>query len=97
MGNLHEHESEEAGVTIRVEPPDPRFHPILERYSRGEVSACDAACEIQDLGIPGFEDPSASEVVLWSRMAGFGIPTPSEEEAHREAEEILRRSGRSDD
>jgi len=82
---------------MRVKPPDPRFHPILERYSRGEVSAYDAACEIQDLGIPGFEDPSASEVVLWSRMTGYGIPTPSEEEARREAEEILRRMRRADE
>jgi hypothetical protein len=79
-----------------VAPPDPRFFPILERYARGEVSAYDAACEIQDLGIPGFHDPSASEVVLWSRVAGFGIPAPSEEEARAEADAILRRLEESD-
>ena len=77
-----------------VPPPDPRFYPILERYSRGELSAYDAACEIQDLKIPEFHDPSASEVVLWSKMAGYGIPAPSEEEARAEADEILRRLGR---
>lgn len=74
-----------------VQPPDARFFPILERESRGALSAYDAACEIQDLGPPGFHDPSASEVVLWSRMAGFGIPTPSEDEARAEAEAILAR------
>jgi hypothetical protein len=73
-------------------PPDPRFYPVFLRYSRGEVSAYDAACDIQDLSVPGFEDPSASEVVLWAKMAGFGIPTPSEEEARAEAEAILARS-----
>lgn len=72
-------------------PPDERFYPVLERYSRGEVSAYDAACDIQELGIPGFEDPSASEVVLWAKMAGFGIPTPGEDEAQAEADAILAR------
>ena len=74
--------------------PDPRIHPILERYARGDVSAYDAACEVQELGLPGYDDPSASEVILWSRAAGFGIPAPSEEEARREAEEVLRRLNR---
>jgi hypothetical protein len=64
-------------------PPDERFFPVLERYAAGQVSAYDAACEIQDLKIPGYHDPSASEVVLWARMAGFGIPTPTEEEAFK--------------
>lgn len=72
-------------------PPDERFLPILKRYADGQVSAYDAACEIQDLGIPGYHDPSASEVVHWSKMTGFGIPAPTEEEAQQEAAEILAR------
>lgn len=73
--------------------PDRRLDPILLRYSRGEVSAYDAACEIQELGLAGYQDPSASEVVLWSKAVGFGIPSPPEEEARAQADEILRRSG----
>ncbi len=77
-------------MTLPVSP-DPAFHAILKRYSRGEVSAYDAACDIQDLGLPGYHDPSASEVVLWAKEAGYGIPTPSEADARREAEAILRK------
>jgi hypothetical protein len=78
-------------VKIKPTPPDLRTFPVLERYSRGAVSAADAAWEIQALNIPGCEDPSASEVILWSQMAGFGIPTPTREEAEREADELLER------
>jgi hypothetical protein len=73
-------------------PPDPRFFPILEKYSRGGISAYDAACEIQDLDLSGYDDPSASEVILWAKAAGFGIPHPTEEEARAEADAILERS-----
>ena len=77
---------------------DRRLYPILERYSRGEIGAADAAFEIQATGLPGFEDPSASEVVLWSIAAGFGVSSPSSEEAAAEADRILRRmrEGRAD-
>lgn len=71
--------------------PDVRIFPILRRYAAGEVSAYNAACEIQDLGLPEYPDPSAGDVVVWSRAAGFGIPTPSEEEAQAEAQFILKR------
>jgi hypothetical protein len=70
---------------------DPRILPVLRRYAAGRVSAYDAACDIQDLRIPGYEDPSASEVVLWARQTGIGIPAPTEEEAQAEADAILRR------
>ena len=43
------------------------------------------------MGIPQFDDPSASEVILWAKAAGFGIPSPSREEAEAEAEAALRR------
>lgn len=71
--------------------PDPRLYPILKRYSRGEIGAANAAFEIQAMGLPGFDDPSASEVILWSISAGFGIPSPTHEEATAEADQILRR------
>ena len=79
-------------MNMDVPPPDPRFYPILKEYSEGKISSPDAATEIQALGIPGFEDPSASEVILWAKAAGYGIPSPTEEEARREAAEILRRT-----
>ena len=71
------------------ELPDHRINPILLRYSRGLVSAYNAACDIQDLGLPGYEDPSAGDVVFWSKAVGYGIPTPSEEEARAEATGLL--------
>lgn len=72
-------------------PTDPRALAVLRRYSAGEVSAYDAACDVQDLGLAGYHDPSAGDVVHWVRALGFGIPTPSEAEARAEAAEILRR------
>ena len=69
---------------------DVRLLPVLQRYSGGEVSAYNAACDIQDLGLPGLDDPAAGDVVMWARRT-FGIPTPSEEQAQAEADEILRR------
>jgi hypothetical protein len=77
-----------------MKPVDPRILPILRRYAAGKVSAYDAACEIQDLGLPGYHDPSASEVVFWAKQTGIGIPTPTEEEARAEAEAILGALGR---
>jgi hypothetical protein len=74
-----------------MEGIDPRILPVLRRYAAGEVSAYDAACDIQDLRIPGYEDPSASEVVLWARQTGIGLPAPTEEEAQAEADAILLR------
>ena len=74
-----------------MERIDPRILPVLRRYAAGQVSAYDAACDIQELGIPGYEDPSASEVVMWARQTGIGIPAPTEEEAQAEGEAILRR------
>ncbi len=57
-----------------IAPPDPRIFDILKAYSRGELSAANAAYDIQQRKLPGLDDPSASEVILWSKMAGFGIP-----------------------
>lgn len=72
-----------------VEHPD--VLAILERYGRGEVSAYDAACDVQDLGIPGLHDPTAGDVVHWARESGLGPPSPTEEEARAEADTILAR------
>ena len=73
-------------------PADPRFYPVLRRYSQGQLSAYDAACEIQALGIPGYHDPSASEVILWARQSGYGIPAPTRAEAAAEVARILDRA-----
>lgn len=78
-------------MKLPANPPHPRFDSILKRYSQGRISASRAADEIQELNIPGYNDPSASEVILWSKMVGYGIPTPSKEEAEEEARKILNR------
>ena len=77
-------------MKIKATPPDPRTFPVLKRYSEGDLSAANAAFEIQAMNIPGCDDPSASEVILWTRMAGFNLPAPSREEAEREADELRR-------
>ena len=77
-------------MKVKATPPDPRTFPVLKRYSEGGLSAANAAFEIQAMNIPGCDDPSASEVILWTRMAGFDLPAPSREEAEREADELRR-------
>lgn len=46
---------------------------------------------MQALGLPGFENPSASEIILWSKEAGYGIPTPTEAKAREQAARVLSR------
>ena len=72
-------------------PLDFRLLPILRKYSAGGISAYDAACEIQELGLPGYHDPTAGDVVAWIREAGLSLPAPSPEEAQAEADAILKR------
>jgi hypothetical protein len=78
-------------MTTPLAPPDKKFYPVLKKYSEGNISASSAADEIYEMKIPGYEDPSASEVILWAKMAGFGIPSPSEEEAKAEAAALLKK------
>lgn len=72
-------------------PVDPRLLAVLRRYSAGRISAPDAAFEIQALGLPGFDDPSASEVILWTRAADLRLPGPTQEEAEAEAEALRKK------
>ena len=78
-------------MIVEAGPPDERFFHILKKYSEGRISAANAAYEIQALNIPGYDDPSASEVICWAKMVGYGIPTPSEEQAEMEAAQLLRK------
>lgn len=78
-------------MTVKVQPPDKAFYDILKKYSEGKISAYNAATEIQDRNIPGFDDPSAGEVIVWAKMAGYGIPVPSEDQARAEAAELARK------
>lgn len=78
-------------MKVQPGPMPPRALPVLQRYSRGELSASNAAFEIQALHIAGCDDPSASEVILWTLEAGLTLPGPSREEAQREAEAFLAR------
>jgi hypothetical protein len=41
--------------------------------------------------LPGFENPSASEIIVWSKEADFGIPTPDPEIMRAEVARILAR------
>ena len=72
-------------------PVDKKILPILQRYAAGDLSAVNAAYDIQQLKIPGYDDPSASEVILWSKAEGFGIPSPTKEEAEAEAQAFLNK------
>jgi hypothetical protein len=92
-GKLHESRVLDENITMHP-PLDLRILPILRKYSAGDISAYDAACEIQDLGLPGLDDPSAGDVVAWIREAGLSLPAPSLEEAEAEARDILARMRR---
>ena len=72
-------------------PADEKSTAILQAYAAGDIAAADAAYELQALRLPGFENPSASEIIVWSKEAGFGIPTPTRAEARTEAAHILAR------
>jgi len=69
---------------------------ILREYAAGNISALNAAYEIQQRNLPGREFPSPSEVILWSREAGLGIPVPSDEDVEREVAAILGRKTEPD-
>lgn len=77
-------------------PVDPRILPVLREYSAGHISASNAAFEVQALGLLGFDDPSASEVILWTRAAGLPLPAPTQEEAEAEAAALREWLGRRD-
>ncbi len=65
----------------------------LYKYSTGDISASDAAYEIQALKIPGYSNPSVSEVMLWSRAVGYGLipDLQTEEEDEADAERIFKK------
>lgn len=64
---------------------------ILQAYAAGDLSAADAAYDLHALALPGLESPSASEIILWSREAGYGIPTPDDETVRAEVAHYFRR------
>jgi hypothetical protein len=70
---------------------------ILQEYAAGRISVLNAAYEIQMRKLPGRDFPSPFEVIIWSREAGLGIPTPTDEEAASEAAAILARYHRNED
>ena len=64
---------------------------LLKSYSHGDITAENAAWEIQQLNIDGFLNPSVSEVIVWSRQEGYGIPTPSDKEVADQVEKAWRK------
>ncbi len=83
-------------MTTPVTQPDKKFYPVLKKYADGDISASTAADEIYEMKVPGFEDPSPGDVVAWSRLVGYGIPSPTEDEAKAEAAEMLRKRAKTD-
>jgi len=63
----------------------------LKAYARGQITAENAAWEIQQLNINGFLNPSVSEVIIWSRNAGYGIPNPPDSEVAAQVEKAWKR------
>ena len=63
----------------------------LKVYSQGQITTENAAWEIQQMNIDGFLNPSVSEVIIWSRNAGYGIPNPPDEEVAAQVEKAWRR------
>ena len=53
----------------------------LRLYASGVLSVSRAAWEIQSLGLPGFQDTAAVDVIRWGIETGIGGPWPSKEEA----------------
>lgn len=69
--------------------PDQRIYPVLKKYADGDLSAVDAAYEVQKMKIPDIPFPSASEIILWSRAIGLSLPEPDQENIEDQIEEIL--------
>jgi len=63
----------------------------LKAYSQGQITAENAAWEIQQLNIDGFLNPSVSEVVVSSSNAGYGTPNPSDEEVAAQVEKAWKK------
>ncbi len=63
----------------------------LKVYSLGQITAENAAWEIQRMNIDGFPNPSVSEVIIWSRNAGYGIPNPPDEEVAAQVEKAWKK------
>ncbi len=78
-------------MTAPPKQPDQKFYPVLKKYADGDISASAAADEIYEMKLPGYEDPAAGDVVAWAKLAGYGIPSPSEEDAKAEAAALLRK------
>jgi hypothetical protein len=64
---------------------------LLKAYSEGQITAENAAWEIQRLNINGYLNPSVSEVILWSRNAGYGIPNPPDAEVAAQVEKAWKK------
>ena len=63
----------------------------LKAYSQGQITAENAAWEIQQMNTDGFLNPSVSEVIIWSRNAGYGIPNPPDSEVAAQVEKAWKR------
>lgn len=57
-----------------MRPDDQQSDAILKVYAAGDISATDAAYDVQALGLPDFENSSASEIIPWPKATGYGIP-----------------------
>jgi hypothetical protein len=74
--------------------PDPRIHDLLTKYAEGKISASNAALEIQNRSIPGYDNPSASDVILWCKRGSFAESPPPEEHFTRLPEKAIAPTAR---
>jgi hypothetical protein len=80
--------SNKYGVDINI--PDV-VRAQLKAYSQRHITAENAAWEIQQMNVDGFLNPSVSEVIVWSRNAGYGIPNPPDEEVAAQVEKAWKK------
>jgi hypothetical protein len=67
---------------------------VLADYIHGNLTASAAAWILWHERLTPVPDPSASEVIVWSKQCGFGIPQPSEKEVQEQVKRCLENLGR---
>ena len=68
---------------------------VLKDYVSGNLTASGAAYVLWHDQLTPVPDPSASEVIVWSRECGFGIPIPPESEVVEQVKRAMEMLNRS--
>lgn len=62
---------------------------VLADYVAGNLTASGAAWLLWDRKLTPVPDTSASEVIVWAKECGFGIPIPPEQEVQEQVRKVL--------